>query len=82
MAATKKATKKAATKRVTKAASKKITLADDTLYVLSLRNKYLMWEPAAVYETYEEAKRARDSHEEHSALVLSAAKITKTKLVR
>ena len=80
MAATKKATKKTATKRVTK--QPKITLKDDTLYILSLRGKYLMWEPAAVYETYEEAKHARDSHEERSALMLSAAKITKTKLVR
>lgn len=82
MAATKKTTKKAATKRVTKAASKKITLADDTLYILSLRGKWFMWEPAAVYETYDEAKRARDLHEEHSAMAMSAAKITKTKLVR
>ena len=81
MAATKKAAKKTAAPKK-RAASTKITLADDTLYVLSLRGKYLMWEPAAVYETYEEAKRNRDMHEEHSALMLSAAKITKVKLVK
>lgn len=80
MAATKKATKKAATKK--RAASTKITLKDSTLYVLSLRNKLFFWEPAAVYETHDEAKLARDSHEQHSNLGISAAKITRVKLVR
>lgn len=83
--ATKKTAKKATTKRAAKApkeSSKKIVLKDDTLYILSLRGKWFMWEPAAVYETYDEAKRARDLHEEHSAMAMSAAKITKTKLVR
>lgn len=81
MTATKKAAKKAAAPKK-RAASTKITLKDDTLYVLSLRGKYFMWEPSAVYETMEEAKLARDSHEQHSNLGFSAAKITRVKLVK
>lgn len=81
MAATKKAAKKTAAPKK-RAASTKITLKDDTLYVLSLRRKYFMWEPSAVYETMEEAKRMRDMHEEYSALGFSAAKITRVKLVK
>lgn len=81
MTATKKAAKKTTAPKK-RAASTKITLKDSTLYVLSLRNKLFFWEPVAVYETHEEAKLARDSHEQHSNLGFSAAKITRVKLVK
>ena len=58
--ATKKAVKKATKKAATKRASK-ITLKDDTLYVLSGRGKMLTWQPVSVFETYEQAAAERDS---------------------
>lgn len=82
MAATKKTTKKAATKRAAKKASTKITLADSTLYVLSVRNKLFFWTPQAVYETYDEANRAKQQLEADSILAMDAAKVTRVKLVR
>ena len=75
-------TKKAAKKRVAKKASSKITLKDDTLYVVSSRNKLLSWTPVAVYETRAEANRVREALEERSYLAFMAAKVDVVKLQR
>lgn len=80
MAATKKATKKTATKRVTK--QPKITLKDDTLYVLSIRDKLFFWKPVHVYETSAEAHAARTNYENQSHLAFAAAKVDRVKLAR
>lgn len=82
MATTKKATKKAATKRATKSASKKITLADNTLYVLSVRSKLFFWTPHSVYETRADAEAAKALYETDNILSMEAAKITRVKLVQ
>lgn len=79
MTATKKATKKATTKR---AASTKITLKDDTLYLVSQRNKLLGWEPAGLYETLAMANDVRRAIEENSLLSFRAAKVNRVKLFR
>lgn len=80
MAVTKKATKKAATKRIAK--TPKITLKDDTLYVLSTRSKLFFWTPVQVYETREEANTAKTLIELENVLAIDAAKVTRVKLVR
>lgn len=79
--ATKKATKKAAKKAATKRASK-ITLKDDTLYVLSIRSKMLTWQPVSVFETYEQASAERDRLESESILGIATAKVSVVKLIR
>lgn len=74
MAVTKKATKKTA--------SKKITLADDTLYVLSTRTKFFFWKPHSIYESRSAANDALRLLEEDSVLSMSYAKVDSAKLVR
>lgn len=69
------------TKKTAKKAAKKITLKDSTLYVVSVRNNWLGWEPALVTETYELAQVYRDLYESTSPIMLKAAKITKIDLV-
>lgn len=69
------------TKKTAKKAAKKITLKDSTLYVVSVRNNWLGWEPALVTETYELAQTYRDLYESTSPIMLKAAKITKIDLV-
>jgi hypothetical protein len=79
MATTKTAVKKTATK---KTASKKITLADDTLYVLSVRTKLFFWKPHSIYETRSAANAALLQLEFGNVLSVSYAKVDSAKLIR
>lgn len=81
MTATKKATKKVAKKAAAKKAAK-IVLKDDTLYVVSVRDKLFMWKPYVIYETYEEAHSMKKQLETNSVLSFSYAKVTPVKLVQ